>query len=72
MRPVFVIDRPARLAICLLTVVTLGICAFFGAREIVSDRRLAESIVRSAFCTAEISDAEIYKYREIYDFLTER
>ena len=72
MKPVFVIDRPARIAVCLLTVVTLGICAFFGVRELVSDRRLSENIVRSAFCTAEISDAEIYKYREIYDGLMER
>ena len=71
MPPVFVIDRPARTAVCLLAAVTLVICALFGARELAADGRLAESTVRSAFCTAGTSDAEIYKYREMYDRLTE-
>ena len=65
-------DRPARLAVCLFALSVLALCAFFGARDHLDDRRFADSVVRSAFCTAGTSDAELYKYRELYDTITER
>lgn len=65
-------DKPARLALCFLAIAALASGAFFSSRQHFFDRQFAENLVKSAFCTADTSDSEIYKYREIYNALTEQ